>query len=340
MILRSTCTEKLQTFHKPSKEYSGSPLKCDNMTKKASSSEQDGYCDPCVLDHQYFNKDQYNERVINQAINFAASNQTNMPFLRTFKLANLYASIWDHNYTNIDPEGNFLNELRLITISKEEILKIEAETRDQANSNAWHEYRRYRITASIFHKSCLNRTKEEQKKIAHSIVYPKQFKTKATDWGRKNEPVALEICRNAGFEIIKCGFFISESNPYLGASPDGLIGDDTIVEIKCPHSCRSLPMNEKTVPYLFKENDGTLKLKPTHVYYYQTLGQLYVTGRSIALFIIHSKIETMILTIQRDQTMIDGMIQQLRTFYKSYFKLFLIEEFVYKRYNIIFPDDN
>ncbi|GBP79799.1 hypothetical protein EVAR_56855_1 [Eumeta japonica] len=34
--------------------------------------------------------------------------------------------------------------------------------------------------------------------------------------------------------IEPCGIFIDEELPFIGASPDGLIGSDTCVEIKCP----------------------------------------------------------------------------------------------------------
>lgn len=41
-----------------------------------------------------------------------------------------------------------------------------------------------------------------------------------------------------GISIRDCGLFIDEKYPFLGATPDGLIDDNGIVEIKCPHSCK------------------------------------------------------------------------------------------------------
>lgn len=72
----------------------------------------------------------------------------------------------------------------------------------------------------------------------------------------------------------KCGFFISAEYPFLGASPDGLLGEDTIIEIKCPYSSRKSLINEITVPYLYY-NNGELALKKNHPYYAQVQGQLY-----------------------------------------------------------------
>lgn len=35
-----------------------------------------------------------------------------------------------------------------------------------------------------------------------------------------------------GNKVLKSGFFISDTHPFLGASPDGLVDEDKIVEVK------------------------------------------------------------------------------------------------------------
>ena len=53
--------------------------------------------------------------------------------------------------------------------------------------------------------------------------------------GIENETTALEQLETQ--LIIKtepCGLFFDKSKSFLGASPDGIIGEDTIIEIKCP----------------------------------------------------------------------------------------------------------
>lgn len=39
-------------------------------------------------------------------------------------------------------------------------------------------------------------------------------------------------------KVQKCGLFIHPEHFYLGAIPDGLIGDDGLLKIKCPVSVK------------------------------------------------------------------------------------------------------
>lgn len=61
------------------------------------------------------------------------------------------------------------------------------------------------------------------------------FVTDAMRWGIEQEPSAAERYEEVtGTLVQKCGFALHESIPYFGASPDRLIGDDGLLEIKCP----------------------------------------------------------------------------------------------------------
>jgi len=75
----------------------------------------------------------------------------------------------------------------------------------------------------------------------------------------------------------------------LAASPDGLIGDDSIIEIKCPISIKDLTpkdaYNEKKLSFMEVQLDNLI-LKKTHIYYYQVQGQLRITNRTFCYFIV------------------------------------------------------
>lgn len=45
-------------------------------------------------------------------------------------------------------------------------------------------------------------------------------------------------------DIKPCGLFIDRDNPYLGASPDGLLDENGLVEIKCPLSTENFTAEE------------------------------------------------------------------------------------------------
>ena len=63
------------------------------------------------------------------------------------------------------------------------------------------------------------------------------FTNAAMQWGTDNEPdarVAYEFRTDA--EVAQVGFVIHPVIQDSGASPDGLVGDDGLVEIKCPNT--------------------------------------------------------------------------------------------------------
>ncbi len=102
-----------------------------------------------------------------------------------------------------------------------------------------------------------------------------------------------ETVQPVGFCLSDCGTF--------GASPDGLVGEDGIIEIKCP-------MLATCVGYLL---DGTL---PTE-YYQQTQGQLLVTGRKWSDFIsYYPGIRPLLIRVNRDEEFISKLAAELKLF--------------------------
>ena len=58
-----------------------------------------------------------------------------------------------------------------------------------------------------------------------------------TDWGQEHEPIAIErFERITGFIVEPTGSIAHPDYPFLRASPDGLIGLDACIEIKCPYN--------------------------------------------------------------------------------------------------------
>ena len=84
--------------------------------------------------------------------------------------------------------------------------------------------------------------------------------------------------------VLKCYLFISEQKPFLGSSPDGLLGDELVIEVKCPFTAKDKKISHETVEYV-TEND---ELKKQHDYFYQVQGRVYCTGRKKAKLIICS----------------------------------------------------
>ena len=86
------------------------------------------------------------------------------------------------------------------------------------------------------------------------------------EWGVEQEPFArmeYEVSRETFVE--KTGFWKHPTIQWLGASPDGLVGSDGLVEIKCPNSTTHLE-------YIFND-------EVPNTYYNQIQCQLWVTDR-------------------------------------------------------------
>jgi len=118
------------------------------------------------------------------------------------------------------------------------------------------------VTPSVREKLCL--------KTAAEIITGQRaegFKTTAAmQHGIDTEDEAREQYSATAFEFVEEVGFISEGD-YLGCSPDGLIGDDGGVEIKCPQMATHLS-------YVLKGD------KAWKAYKWQVQGSLWVTGRS------------------------------------------------------------
>ena len=59
---------------------------------------------------------------------------------------------------------------------------------------------------------------------------------KTIQWGRNHERKAVETySAMSGNIVIPTGIWLHESGCF-GASPDGLVGEDTVLEVKCPYA--------------------------------------------------------------------------------------------------------
>ncbi|MBB3020698.1 putative phage-type endonuclease [Microvirga lupini] len=77
-----------------------------------------------------------------------------------------------------------------------------------------------------------------------------KFSNAAMKWGTEQEPdarVAYEFRVDA--EVVQVGFVPHPSIAMTGASPDGLVGEDGLVEIKCPNTATHIEtLISQTVP--------------------------------------------------------------------------------------------
>jgi putative phage-type endonuclease len=62
-----------------------------------------------------------------------------------------------------------------------------------------------------------------------------RYVNEAMEWGIMQEPYARARYEEVTGTLVQlCGFAIHGDIPFFGASPDGLVGEDGLIEIKCP----------------------------------------------------------------------------------------------------------
>lgn len=67
----------------------------------------------------------------------------------------------------------------------------------------------------------------------------------ATKYGTEKEPLAIKAYETYTNEIVNpCGLFVDEKNCFLAASPDGLIQEEGIIEVKCRSSAEKMTPKE------------------------------------------------------------------------------------------------
>ena len=209
---------------------------------------------------------------------------------------------------------------------------LERQTVGQNNNKVWKRQHSLRITASNFGAICTATERKDLHKLASHLVSPKPFWSPATQHGIKYEAVAVKAFeQELKVDTAECGLFVCEAKPWLAASPDRIVSDTTILEVKCPFSSRDKLITCETVPYL-QSVDGSLQLKPDHPYYYQVQGQLLCTARHSCYFCVYTLKDMQVIQIQRDDHFIEQMIDKLDTFFTDYFRTAVLERHLYRHY--------
>jgi len=132
------------------------------------------------------------------------------------------------------------------------------------------------------------------------------FTSAAMRWGVDMEPIArsaYEFLRDA--DVIEIGIVTHPVIAGTHASPDGLVGDDGLIEIKCPQSATHL--------------DTLLSGKVPAKYITQTQWQMACTGRQWCDFVSYDPrfpgdLSLWVRRVERDAEAIEQMEQEVSDF--------------------------
>jgi hypothetical protein len=330
ILTAETCTQKLQTFHAV-KRHVGSPLKAKNLPLPYVTNS---ICfDPRPA--KFRNVAGYSDKVRNLCTNFASSTGQSMSLLQLYSPANPYALSHDHDYFELTAEDHFLASYNITSISDYEVNNIEQRTRGQATNKSWLNERCFRLHASNYGRICKATERTDMKKLAASLAVTNEFTSAATDHGKRyEEPAIKKYCDLMSTVVTRSGIVVCKERPYLACSPDGLVGEDLLIEVKCPFKARNREVNSNSVPYLHKdENNNGYFLQIGHDYYYQIQGQMYITKRAKCHLVVYTLTDCLIVDVLFDNAFVEDMLQKLNEFFVHYFKPALLDRYVYKLYD-------
>lgn len=143
----------------------------------------------------------------------------------------------------------------------------------EQRSEAWFDLRKGKITSSEIHKIM---GKDALSETAKTYLLDKVSDTlggftalatgPALDWGTELEDTAIQIYSELrGAQVDKASFIVY--NDYYGGSPDGLVGKEGIVEVKCPYNSTNHFKHG-----LITSDSEFKKAKPD--YYYQCISNM------------------------------------------------------------------
>ena len=190
----------------------------------------------------------------------------------------------------------------------------------------WFNERKFRLTASKFGEILKCTERRDLTKFCEDIFNPPSLSTPAIVHGKTYESVAIEeFEKKFHAKVFKSGLFVNEHFPNYAATPDGVIDDDTIVEVKCPYSARNEFISESnSITFLEKNAHGIIELKSKHNYYAQIQGQLAISGRKMCILIVFTLKDLQIFEINFDPDFIEReLLPSLDNFFMNVYLPFL-----------------
>lgn len=132
------------------------------------------------------------------------------------------------------------------------------------------------------------------------------FTNDAMRWGTEKEPEARQVYQFVhGIEVQQVGLVLHPSIDMTHASPDGLVGDDGLVEIKCPQTATHI--------------ETLLRAEHDSRYTKQMQWQMACTGRRWCDWVSYDprmpgEMQLFVVRVQRDDAMIAELEKQIGEF--------------------------
>lgn len=196
----------------------------------------------------------------------------------------------------------------------------------QQRSKEWFEARCGKFTASNFYKLIAGKKTAEtyifEKVVEEVYGLQEGFENDAMRWGTEFEPDAIEFYELlTGNKVEEIAFIEHSEN--VGGSPDGFIGENGAIEVKCPFN----PINH--IKHCLLNSAKDLE-KLNKGYYWQCIGVLWLSGRQWIDFVsfdprLDGARRMHVLRIERNENEIKKLLEALESAVK--YKKELISNF-------------
>ena len=191
----------------------------------------------------------------------------------------------------------------------------------EQGSEAWFQERCGRFTASKFSTLMSGKSTKGYKDLILDIAgeaitgeVEESYSNANMERGKDLEPEARQEFTELISDVKEVGFCLPDSDiaEWCGVSPDGMLPDGAILEIKCP-------LRKTHLNYL--RND-----RLPNEYKWQVQGQIFVTGAPYGYFMsYYPNMKPFILKVERDEQMITDLetrikeaITEVKEIIKSY----------------------
>lgn len=171
----------------------------------------------------------------------------------------------------------------------------------QQRSEAWYQARAGRITGSRFSRAMAAKSSDTYQGLISELVVERRtgssrdrgYVNAAMQWGIDHEASARTwYSRQHGRQVHEIGFVVHPVHEFVGVSPDGLVGQDGLIEIKCPQLANFKRVaDSRQVPSRYR---------------WQVQGQLWVCRRQWLDFVcFYPPGQGVVLHVEADETDFD-----------------------------------
>lgn len=170
----------------------------------------------------------------------------------------------------------------------------------QQGTPAWFNARKGKLTASRFGAAAGICPFASRAKCLRETIGIEKWKGNldACKWGTTNEPNAIkDYMVRTGNVVTRGGFYEHPHHTWLGGSPDGLVGERGMIEVKCP----------------FVKQTPHVKVPPH--YYCQMNGLMEILDRDWCDFVTWTPTEMRIYRVWRDPELWDFLLDRYMIFY-------------------------